>query len=104
MSASPEHQATVSAASPDLEVPRKSHPPITGDDDVDAKPAEPAAEFEDNAEDAAEQGGDDEDDDEKLSDDESILSEVDEAQFDELRPQRTWTLKPAHSLLSTRIT
>lgn len=87
MSASPEHQATVSAASPDREVPENVASPIAGDDDLAAKPAEPAAEFEDNAEDAAEQGGDDEDDDEKLSDDESILSEVDEAQFENFDPE-----------------
>jgi transcription factor SPN1 len=87
MSTSPEHQAAMSAASPDHEVPDKVASPVVGDDDADAKPAEPAAEFEDNAEDAAEQGGDDEDDDEKLSDDESILSEVDEAQFDNFDPE-----------------
>ncbi|KAJ5301285.1 hypothetical protein PENANT_c023G07781 [Penicillium antarcticum] len=87
MSASPEHQAAVFAASPDLEVPDKVASPIAGDDEVDAKPAEPAAEFEDNADDAAEQGGNDEDDDDNHSDDESILSEVDEAQFENFDPE-----------------
>ncbi|KAJ5985980.1 hypothetical protein N7522_013176 [Penicillium canescens] len=87
MSASPEHQAAVSAASPEREVPEKVASPIAGDDEVDARPAEPAAEFEDNAEDPVEQSGDDEDDDEKLSDDESILSEVDEAQFENFDPE-----------------
>lgn len=75
MSASPEHQAT--AASPE---PEKVATPIAGDDD--AAEDDPVAE----ADDALEEQ-DNEDNEGGISDDESILSEVDEAQFEDFNPE-----------------
>lgn len=76
MSASPEHQAGSAAASPE---PEKVATPIAGDDDETEQPAE----VEDNDE---EQDNDD-DNEGGISDDESILSEVDEAQFEDFNPE-----------------
>lgn len=86
MSASPEHQAGSPAASADRDEPAKATTPIAGDDDEGKKTADPVAES------AAEEqevqlGGDDAENDAELSDDESILSEVDEAQFDNFDPE-----------------
>lgn len=77
MSASPEHQAGSPAASPE---PEKVATPIAGDDD--AAENNPVAEA-DNA--LEEQDNDD--NESGISDDESILSEVDEAQFEDFNPE-----------------
>ncbi|KAJ5127123.1 hypothetical protein N7448_007902 [Penicillium atrosanguineum] len=81
MSASPEHQVGSAAAHPEREEPEKVATPIAGDEEEGDKPAEPntGEDFEDQDEKAG--GGDD------ISDDESILSEVDEAQFDNFDPE-----------------
>jgi transcription factor SPN1 len=75
MSASPEHQAGSAAASPE---PEKVATPIAADDDEAEQPADPVAEAGDNDDDENEGG---------ISDDESILSEVDEAQFEDFNPE-----------------
>ncbi|KAJ5883674.1 Transcription factor iws1 [Penicillium subrubescens] len=75
MSASPEHQAGSAAASPE---PEKVATPIAADDDEAEQPADPIAEAGDN---------DDDDNEGGISDDESILSEVDEAQFEDFNPE-----------------
>lgn len=87
MSASPE-PTVGSPAAPEHEVPENVATPVAGDDDAFENAAEPAAEIEANADDGAdEQAGEDEDDDDKISDDESILSEVDEAEFENFDPE-----------------
>jgi transcription factor SPN1 len=80
MSASPERQAGSAAATPDHEQPEEVATPIAGDDKEGEKPAEPAEV--DGAEDQEGQAGGDD-----ISDDESILSEVDEAQFENFDPE-----------------
>ncbi|GLI73896.1 transcription factor iws1 [Penicillium ochrochloron] len=75
MSASPEHQAGSAAASPE---PEKVATPIAADDDEAEQPADPVAEAGNNDDDENEGG---------ISDDESILSEVDEAQFEDFNPE-----------------
>lgn len=90
MSASPDQKAGSPAASPDHEVDQKVATPVAGDDNEGENPNEPTAETEGIAEDVDEPNGgnDDEDeDDDKVSDDESILSEVDEAQFENFDPE-----------------
>ncbi|KAJ5358996.1 Transcription factor iws1 [Penicillium cataractarum] len=79
MSASPEHQAGSAAASPE---PEKVATPIAGDDNETEQPAE----VEDN-DDALEDQDNDDDNEGGISDDESILSEVDEAQFEDFNPE-----------------
>lgn len=88
MSASPEPQARSPAASPDRDVPEKVATPIVGDDDSE-KPTDPVADEgpAEGAEAEPEEQPEDDDDDAKLSDDESILSEVDEAQFENFDPE-----------------
>ncbi|KAJ5852370.1 Transcription factor IIS N-terminal [Penicillium soppii] len=87
MSASPE-PTVGSPAAPEHEVTENVATPVAGDDDAFENAAEPAAEIEANADDGAdEQAGEDEDDDDKISDDESILSEVDEAEFENFDPE-----------------
>ncbi|KAJ5793712.1 hypothetical protein N7457_000311 [Penicillium paradoxum] len=90
MSASLDQKAGSPAASPDREVDEKVATPVTADDNEGEQPAEAHAVTEETAEgieDETRGGNDDEDDDDKLSDDESILSEVDEAQFDNFDPE-----------------
>lgn len=79
MSASPEQQAGSPAAIPDRDEPEKVATPLASDDEAE-NAAEPAEEG--GAEEQEEQLGDD-----ALSDDESILSEVDEAQFENFDPE-----------------
>lgn len=75
MSASPEPQAG------DV---REKIAPTPGDDEGHENSAEPAK---DDAAVTSEEQDDDEDDAAKLSDDESVLSEVDEAQFENFDPE-----------------
>lgn len=82
MSASPEHQPGSAAATPE---PEKVATPIAGDDDEAEQPANAASEVEDN--DNALEEQDDDDNEGGISDDESILSEVDEAQFEDFNPE-----------------
>lgn len=79
MSASPEHQADAPAVAADRDEPEKVASPVAGDDEEAEKAAEPTEE-------PQEQLGGDEIDNAALSDDESILSEVDEAQFENFDP------------------
>ncbi|CAI7593336.1 unnamed protein product [Penicillium palitans] len=91
MSASPDHKAVSPAASPEPEVPERVATPVAGDDNEGENLTDPTAEAKDLTEDVDDElhaaDDDDEDDDDKLSDDESILSEVDEAQFDNFDPE-----------------
>lgn len=81
MSASPEHQVGSAAATPEREEPEKVATPIAGDEEEGDKPTEPIT-GEDSEDQDEKAGGDDD-----ISDDESILSEVDEAQFDNFDPE-----------------
>lgn len=81
MSASPDRKAGSAAATPDREEPEKVATPIAGDDGGGDKLAQPIAD--DAAKDQDEQAVENDD----ISDDESILSEVDEAQFDNFDPE-----------------
>ncbi|OQD78547.1 hypothetical protein PENDEC_c001G01984 [Penicillium decumbens] len=81
MSASPDRKAGSAAATPDREEPEKVATPIAGDDEEGDKPAQPIAD--DAAKNQDEQAVENDD----ISDDESILSEVDEAQFDNFDPE-----------------
>lgn len=91
MSASPDHKAVSPAASPEPEVPERVATPVAGDDNEGENLTDPTAEAKELTEDVDDElhaaDDDDEDDDDKLSDDESILSEVDEAQFDNFDPE-----------------
>ncbi|KAJ5204432.1 uncharacterized protein N7498_005311 [Penicillium cinerascens] len=80
MSASPEREAGSAVATPDRE-PEKVATPVAGDGEEGDKAAEPTAD--EDAEGQDEQAGGDDD----ISDDESILSEVDEAQFENFDPE-----------------
>lgn len=80
MSASPERQADSPAVAADRDEPEKVASPVAGDDEEGEKAAEPAEETQ-------EQLGGDDIDNAALSDDESILSEVDEAQFENFDPE-----------------
>ncbi|KAJ5677107.1 uncharacterized protein N7477_002740 [Penicillium maclennaniae] len=81
MSASPEHHAGSAAATPEREEPEKVATPIAGDEEEGDQPVEPTTG--DDIENQDEKAGGDDD----ISDDESILSEVDEAQFDNFDPE-----------------
>lgn len=85
MSASPEPQAGVRAATPDHDEHEKVATPIAGDDDGGEKSADHASGAENNVE-TGENEQNDAVDDVEVSDDESILSEVDEAQFENFDP------------------
>ncbi|CAG8135648.1 unnamed protein product [Penicillium nalgiovense] len=89
MSASPDRKAASPAASPEPEVPEQVATPVAGDDNEGESSTEPTAEFKEVTENVDDElhGEDDEVDDDKISDDESILSEVDEAQFDNFDPE-----------------
>lgn len=90
MSASPDRKAVSPAASPEPEVPEQVATPVAGDDNEGENPTDPTTEAKELTEDVDDElhaADDDEDDDDKLSDDESILSEVDEAQFDNFDPE-----------------
>ena len=82
MSASPEHQADSHAVSAEHDEPEKAPTPITGDDDEGDKAAEAEAGEQDEQPEE-----NDQDSDGVLSDDESILSEVDEAEFENFDPE-----------------
>lgn len=87
MSASPDHTAVSPAASPE---PERVATPVAGDDKEGENFNNPTAEAKELTEDVDDElhaADDDEDDDDKLSDDESLLSEVDEAQFDNFDPE-----------------
>ena len=91
MSASPEHQVDNRVDSLDRVEDDKVVTPIAAEDEGD-KSTDPIAEPEDAPEVDAENkddlvGEDDADNDAELSDDESILSEVDEAQFENFDPE-----------------
>lgn len=88
MSSSPDRKAGSPAASPDREVDAKSAIPVAGDDNDGEQPADATAETDgitNDIDDDLHGGNVDEDD--NISDDESILSEVDEAQFDNFDPE-----------------
>ncbi|KAJ5682322.1 hypothetical protein N7462_005487 [Penicillium macrosclerotiorum] len=88
MSASPEHQAdSPAAASPDHDESEKVATPIAGDDDEGENNAELAVEAGENVDKDEEQDDVEADNEGEISDDESILSEVDEAQFDNFDPE-----------------
>ncbi|KAJ5286280.1 hypothetical protein N7524_001586 [Penicillium chrysogenum] len=89
MSASPDRKAASPAASPEPEVTEQVATPVAGDGNEGENLAEPTAEDKDVTENVDDElhGEDDEVDDDKISDDESILSEVDEAQFDNFDPE-----------------
>ncbi|KAJ5227995.1 hypothetical protein N7489_008703 [Penicillium chrysogenum] len=89
MSASPDRKAASPAASPEPEVPEQVATPVAGDGNEGENLAEPTAEDKEVTENVDDElhGEDDEVDDDKISDDESILSEVDEAQFDNFDPE-----------------
>lgn len=88
MSATPENKAGSPAATPEREVTEKVELPVAGDDADAEDLAEPTDKAEAAAEEVEEEqaGENDDDDDDKLSDDESILSEVDEAEFENFDP------------------
>ncbi|KAJ5450109.1 Transcription factor iws1 [Penicillium daleae] len=75
----------MSGLSRSLPEPEKVATPIAGDDDEAEQPANAASEVEDN--DNALEEQDDDDNEGGISDDESILSEVDEAQFEDFNPE-----------------
>ncbi|KAJ5097326.1 hypothetical protein N7456_008047 [Penicillium angulare] len=81
MSASPEHQADSHAVSADHEEPERAPTPIAGDDDEGDKAEAETGEQEEQPEE------NDQDDDGAPSDDESLLSEVDEAEFENFDPE-----------------
>lgn len=90
MSASPDQKMGSPAASPERNAHENVETAAATDDAVAEDTVEPTAEADENAENAEEEqiGGNDEDDDEdKISDDESILSEVDEAEFENFDPE-----------------
>ncbi|KAJ5361432.1 hypothetical protein N7541_002276 [Penicillium brevicompactum] len=90
MSASPDQKMGSPAASPERNAHENVETAAATDDAVAEDLVEPTAEADENAENAEEEqaGGNDEDDDEdKISDDESILSEVDEAEFENFDPE-----------------
>lgn len=89
MSASPDQKMGSPAASPERDVPEKLEATVASDDAAVDDSAEPTAEVNGNAEgmDDEQAGGDDDDEEDKISDDESILSEVDEAEFENFDPE-----------------
>lgn len=90
MSASPDQKMVSPAASPERDAPEQVETAAATDDAVVEDLAEPTAEANGNSEDAEEeQAGDNDgdDDEDKISDDESILSEVDEAEFENFDPE-----------------
>lgn len=89
MSASPDRKAVTLATSPEPEVPEQVASPVAGDDNEGKNFAESTAEAKEVTEDIDDElnVADDDEADDKLSDDESILSEVDEAQFDNFDPE-----------------
>lgn len=90
MSASPDRKVVSPAASPEPEIPEQVATPVAGDNNEGENIIDPISEAKELTEDVDDElhaANDDEDDEDKLSDDESILSEVDEAQFDNFDPE-----------------
>lgn len=79
MSASPEPQSGSRAATPAHDEPERAATPVAGDDSERERFADPAHDIADDQNDLNEEP--------EVSDDESILSEVDEAQFENFDPE-----------------